>query len=95
MTTVSTAIYKPGIVWKMSGDVYKHFPWKDLLDKVRPWFAFICACMLPTAHLRDVSRERAILLYEIITSASIEVGRVIFDNFMQSVWSKVGGIGYP
>ena len=62
----------------MRGDIAKSFPWEDLLDKVRPWFAFICASLFPTAHLSDVSRDWAILLYAIVSGTSIDVGWVIF-----------------
>ena len=82
MATVTTTICKPSTKWKKSGDLFRHFPQKGLLDKVWPWYAFICANLLPTAQLSDVSRERAILLYAIVTGASIDVGRVIFDHFM-------------
>ena len=69
-------------------DLFQYFPWKGLLDKVRPWYAFFGANFLSTAHLSDVSRERAILLYAIVIGASIDVGWVIFDHFMQSVRSE-------
>ena len=70
-------------------------PHNALLDKVRPWYAFVCASLLSMAHLSDVSRERAILLYALMNGASIDVGWVIFYHYMHSVWSKLGGIGYP
>ena len=57
----------------MLGDVYKHFPHKVFLDKVKPWYAFVCANLLPTAHLSDVSKERAILINAFMTGASIDV----------------------
>ena len=85
MATITTTICKPGIVWKKSGDVFRHFPRKCLLDKFRPWYTFVYANLLPTAHLSDVSRDRAILLYAIMTGASIDVGRVIFDHYMHCV----------
>ena len=65
------------------------------MDKVSPWYAFVCASLQPTAHLSDVSRERAILLHALITGAFINVGRVIFDHYMHSVWAKLRGIGFP
>ena len=65
------------------------------MDKVRPWYAFVCASLLPTAHLSDVSREKSILLFALMTGASIVMGIVIFDHYMHSVWSKVRGIGFP
>ena len=42
-----------------------------------------------------MTRERAILLYALVTSASIDVGRVIFDHYMHSVRAKQGGILFP
>ena len=78
-----------------SRDVFQHFPRKCLLDKVRPWYTFVCSNLLPTTHLSDVSRERAILLDAIVIGASIDVGRVIFYNYIQSIRSTSGGIAYP
>ena len=46
------------------------------------------------AHLSDVSRERVIMLYALMTRASIDMGQVSFDHYMHSVWSKLGGIGF-
>ena len=34
------------------------------------------------------------MLYALMTRASIDVGRVIFDHYMHSVRSKVRGIGF-
>ena len=79
----------------MVGDVYKHFPRKALVDNIRPWYAFVCVNLQPTAHLSDVTRERAILLYALVTGASIDVGRVIFYHYMHSVRAKQGGIMFP
>ena len=56
MAMVSATICKLAIIWKMIRDVYRNFPRKGLIDKVRPWFAFVCANLLSTAHLSDVSR---------------------------------------
>ena len=95
MAMVYSFVCKPGIVWKMSGDVSKHFPRKCLLNKVRPWYAFICASLTPMTHLSDVSRERAILLYAIMVGASIDVGQVIFDSYMHCVRQKARGISFP
>ena len=95
MATVSASVCKPGTVWKMSGDVYKNFSRSGLLDTVRPWYAFVCVDLLPTAHLSDVTRERAILLYAIVSGASVDVGRVIFDYIMQCARAAHGGIGFP
>ena len=51
IATVSATICKPGMVWKMAGDAYKHFPRKGLVDTIRPWYAFVCANLQPTTHL--------------------------------------------
>ena len=50
---------------------------------------------MPTTHLSDVSRERAILLYAIMSGPSIDVGWVIFDSYRRCVRQKVGGIVFP
>ena len=60
MATITATICKPGMVYKMNGVVYQNFPHKGLVDKVRPWLAFVYANLFPRAHISDVSRERAI-----------------------------------
>ena len=62
---VTQTICKEGTIWRMGGEMANSFSWKDLLDKVRPWYAFIFDSLLPMTHLRDVTSEQAILLYAI------------------------------
>ena len=41
------------------------FPTKELESEIKIWHHFICAKLVPTAHLIEVTREQALLLYSI------------------------------
>lgn len=53
---------------------------KELETNMKVWYHFICAKLVPTAHLTEVTRERAFLLYAIKKNLSINVGQWISSN---------------
>ena len=81
--------------WTMARETHAHFPSKDLHPQLRVWHHFICARLVPTKHLSEVTKERAALLYAILTGQRINVGRWIQHNLNSAVGQGSGGIPHP
>ena len=50
---------------------------------------------MPTMHLSEVTKERAALIYAILTGKKINVGRVIQQNISHAIRQESGGIHHP
>ncbi|EOY19076.1 Uncharacterized protein TCM_043746 [Theobroma cacao] len=51
--------------------------------------------MLPVKHFNDVTKDRAVLLYSIVTRKSIGIGQLIFNNIILTACSPRDGLLYP
>ncbi|GMN68009.1 hypothetical protein TIFTF001_037068 [Ficus carica] len=67
------------------------------LDKhTKAWLYFIGAKLMPITHFSDVTKDRAILLYDILSGKSIDVGRLIQQSIKQALrGSTSGGLPHP
>ena len=72
-----------------------HFPSKDLHPHMKVWHHFICARLVPTMHLSEVTKERAALLYAILMGKKINVGRWIQHNINHAIGQASGGTPHP
>ena len=59
------------------------------------WHYFICAWLTPTAHLTEVTKERALLLYDIKKGLTINVGHRISTNIRHAALNVSLGIPHP
>ena len=89
---------KPGTTWKKN--IYTgektSFPAAALSRYGKAWYSFICATMLPTRHLSDVTKERAILLFAIVTGLNVDIGVLIHDSIIKAIKSAVvAGLPHP
>ena len=84
-----------GTRWNMVREGPAHFPSKDLHPHMKVWHHFICARLVPTKHLSEVTKERAALLYAIMTGKKINVGRWIQQNIHAAIGQASGGIPHP
>ena len=67
MTEVTRAIcLSRGTRWTIVKEAHAHFPSKDLHPHMKVWHHFICARLMPTMHLSEITKERAALLYAIL-----------------------------
>ena len=57
------------------------------------WHHFICARLMPTTHLTEVTRDRALLLSSIKKGLTINVGHWILGNIIHA--AKNVSIGIP
>ncbi|PIN07250.1 hypothetical protein CDL12_20183 [Handroanthus impetiginosus] len=68
------------VEWSLGRDNNrKSFKASLLTRESRNWLRFISSRMLPTTHLSDVSKERAILIYAIYEDVPIDLGFMIND----------------
>lgn len=72
------------------------FPQQALSHYGKAWYAFIGANIQPTRHVSDVTRERATLLYAIVTGLNVDVGVLINESIKKAIRSKVmSGLSHP
>ncbi|KAI3453422.1 hypothetical protein Pfo_010085 [Paulownia fortunei] len=73
---ISTLAY-PGAQWTIKDETVITFSSTHLYGVYKVWHSFIGAKLMPTTHLSDLTKERAILLFAIITGKSINIGRTV------------------
>ena len=66
--------------WTIVNGVRTSFLMKELLTVMKTWHHFLCARLSPNSHLTEVTRERALMLYAISKSLSINVGSWILEK---------------
>ena len=71
---VIKVIYGKVVNWIVVRGTCISFLTKELVTDIKIWHHFICARLVPTSHLTEVSRERVLLLYAIVKNLSINVG---------------------
>ncbi|XP_073128035.1 uncharacterized protein [Henckelia pumila] len=62
-------------------------PRLDFMHFYREWCNFVTAALMPSSHVSVLTKERAALVFALITGKSINVGRVIQDSILNSVQS--------
>ena len=76
----------PGTKWKQTGrPIVKKttFPASQLSRYAKAWNAFICSNIMPSSHTHDVTVDRAILLYGIVTDRYIDLAPVIYQGMLR------------
>ncbi|PIN16286.1 hypothetical protein CDL12_11063 [Handroanthus impetiginosus] len=59
------------------------------LDTICEWLRFVSARLLTTTHTFNVTKEHAVVIYEILTNIPFEIGRFLH----RSIWkSAMGGL---
>ena len=56
---------------------------------------FVGARFMPSSHLSDVTRDRAILIYCILSSKSIDIGSILHTSILHSVRGVSAGLYFP
>lgn len=75
----------PGIKWnyKQGTNTHTNFPSSALNRYVKALNLFICAKLMPSTHQHDISAEKAIILWGIITGKYIYVGHLLHQNMLR------------
>ena len=84
-----------GTRWTIVRDAHAHFPLNDLHPHMKVWYHFICARLMPTMHLSEVTKERVALLYAILMGKKINVGQWIQHNITHTIRQGSRGIPHP
>ncbi|PON57987.1 hypothetical protein TorRG33x02_292470 [Trema orientale] len=54
----------------------------------KAWFYFICANIIPTRHVTEVTTDRVELFFCILTERTIDVGKVIKSSILHTIRGK-------
>lgn len=62
----------------------------------KAWFNFVCANMIPTHHLSNMTKDRTILLFTIITGLDVDIGVLIHESILKAIKSATSmGLLHP
>ena len=61
----------------MSDDKPVTFPSIGLTRECKAWYYFLAARLMPLRHFSDINKERAMLLYSIVTGKSLDLGKFL------------------
>ncbi|GMN47063.1 hypothetical protein TIFTF001_016241 [Ficus carica] len=83
---VKSSICAFNTAWKIERNgILVKFSTRGLDKYGKAWHQFVCAKLMPVWHVSRITKDRAILLFAILTNKSIDVGRVIYHQITQSV----------
>ena len=80
MDEISQELYNKAGTWTVVRGTRTAFAMKELQPDMKIWHHFVCAYVVPTAHIMKVTRDRALLLYDIKKGLTINVGWWISGN---------------
>ncbi|XP_073023626.1 uncharacterized protein [Primulina eburnea] len=69
-----------GAEWRMRDNVHLSLAKSDLREMAKYWYSFITARIKPTEHTTTVIKERAILIFCIMTGKTIDLGRLLQNS---------------
>ncbi|MCQ7926300.1 hypothetical protein NP234_24245, partial [Salmonella enterica] len=68
---------------------------KELTPDMKVWHHFLCARLVPTSHLTDVNKDRAVLLWAIKIGKIFNVGNWIAENISYAANNLTVGLPFP
>ncbi|EOY13933.1 Uncharacterized protein TCM_032752 [Theobroma cacao] len=77
-----------GAQWKTSHGEPVSFKRSVMKKELKVWLHFVAARLLPSTHISDVTKDRAVLIYAIVTHKSIDVGKVISHAILRTGRNK-------
>ncbi|PIN05684.1 hypothetical protein CDL12_21774 [Handroanthus impetiginosus] len=66
-----------------------HFPHTKLTFVADNWLRFASARLLPSSHTLEVTRERAVMIFAILTDVSFDISRFLHRSILKSA---MGGL---
>ncbi|PIN04129.1 hypothetical protein CDL12_23338 [Handroanthus impetiginosus] len=63
---------------------YNEIPRSSLTNEAWDWLLFINTYLYPSSHLSKVSKDHAVLLYAILMSIPLDIGRYIYNTIQNS-----------
>ena len=75
-------IVVPGTQRRMINDKPITFPSIGLTRECKAWYYFLGARLMPVRHFSDINKDRAVLLYYIVTGKSLDLGKFLSSHIM-------------
>ncbi|PIN19977.1 hypothetical protein CDL12_07343 [Handroanthus impetiginosus] len=73
-----------------------HFPRTTLTFAADNWLRFVSARLLPSSHTSEVTRERAVMIYAILTDVPFDIGHFLHKSILKSAMgSLIVGLYHP
>ena len=69
------------------------FPRTWLTEIAKVWFYFVSCKLIPSKHLSTIRTDKALLTYVIVKGYKFNVGKIIENSILESVYRKA--ITYP
>ena len=85
LTEIVNAICKSGTQWNMSNKRACSMKASTLTKDAKIWHYFVGARFMSSSHLSDVTRDRTILIYCILSGKTIDVGGILYALILHSV----------
>lgn len=76
-----------GAQWRLSKTEKQTFQAAYLKREANTWLGFVKLRLLPTTHDSTVSQDRVLLVFAILKSLSIDVGKIIYSE-IHNCWRK-------
>ena len=73
----------PGTKWKLTNDKPITLPSIGLTKECKAWYYFVGARLMHVRHFSDITKDRAILLYCLVTGKSLDAGKFILSHIVQ------------
>ena len=85
----------PGTKWKLTDDKPITFLSIGLTRDCKGLYYFVGARLMPVRHFGDINKDRAIILYCLMTGKSLDVGRFISSHIVQCYKHQSMSLFYP
>ena len=85
----------PGTTWKLTDDRPITFKSIGLTKNCKALHYFLGARLMPVRHFSDINKDRAILLYCLMTGKSLDVGRFISSHIVQCYKHQSMSLFFP
>ncbi|PIN23755.1 hypothetical protein CDL12_03520 [Handroanthus impetiginosus] len=90
LDTICSLICRENPQWTLSRlNEPIHFPRTTLTFAADNWLRFISARLLSSSHTSEVTRERAVMIYAILTDVPFDIGRFLHRSILKSA---MGGL---
>ena len=92
---VLRTITVPGTQWKVTDGKPITFPSIGLTKECKAWYYFLATRLMPVRHFSDITKERDVLLYALVTEMSIDLGKFLSFHIMQCAKHPSASLYYP
>ena len=95
LTEVANTICRPNTQWNMSNGEAYSVKTSTLSKEAKTWHYFVGARFMPSSHLSDVIKDRAILIYYILMGKTIDIGSILHASILHNIRGGSMGLYFP